>query len=165
MQIKRSLRTLIWKCVLAKGASSLRNILYEKIRALFSRNLSSLQHPETTLETTLRNTHWPTSLSWVDKHWDDLRMYLLLISFTPTPLNLPASVLYPALSLRHILLAIVLFIKLCITLAPPSLFLLVILGCENMAARSWWETEGACCLSWLLWLSVLVWRLDRPLLL
>lgn len=40
---------------------------------------------------------WPASL-WVDKHWDDLRMDLLLISFTPTPLNLPASVLHLSLS-------------------------------------------------------------------
>lgn len=103
------------------------------------RNLSSLQHPETTLETTLRNIHRPTSLSWVDKHWDDLRMYLLLISFTPIPLNLPASVPHPALSLYQVFLRIMSFITLCNSLAPPSPHLPVILGCENMAARSWWE--------------------------
>lgn len=26
-------------------------------------------------------------------------------------------------------------------------------ACENMATKGWWETEGACCLLWLLWLS------------
>lgn len=49
---------------------------------------SSLQHPETTLAA-LRRARWPASLSWVDKHRGDLTMYLLLISFTPTPLKTP----------------------------------------------------------------------------
>lgn len=73
-------------------------------------------------------------------------MYLLCISFTPTPRNPPASVPHPALSLslsfRHVLLGIVSFIMLRSSLAPPSLLLSVILAWVNMAAKRFWGTEG-----------------------
>lgn len=137
-----------------------------KIWVLSLRNLSSLQHPETTLAA-LRNTHWPTSLSWVDKHWDDLAMYLLFICLLnpnspkspcicPTSLFLSLSPAHSLLSLSTILLAILSFIKRwAVTVSSqPFHSFSVILSCKNMAARGWWETKGACCLLWLSWLSV-----------
>lgn len=114
------------------------------------RNLSSLQHPETTLAA-LRNTHWPTSLSWVDKHWDDLAMYLFLISFTPTPISLPTS-LSPSLPPSHFTCDCVIYQTPKLSLAPSSPSLL------SWVVKTWppevGGQKGACCLLWLLWLSV-----------
>ena len=37
----------------------------------------------------LRNTHWPTSLLWADKHWRDLAVYLFPHTSTPLPFKSP----------------------------------------------------------------------------
>lgn len=113
-----------------------------KIGVLSWRNLSLLQHPETTI-TALKKTH-------TDPHhcggWINTKMTLWCIfysspSLTLTPPHLPMSiqriclfssfdcVIYQTRSfhLPHVLFSF------------P-----VILGCKNTAARSWWETKGSC---------------------
>ena len=96
VQIKLSLSTFL-KCVLSKKKKKKKkpSVLppweMYSMRKYERRSRGTCHHCNTLEQhsAALRNTHWPTSLLWADKHWRDLAMYLFPHTSTPLPFKSP----------------------------------------------------------------------------